>query len=186
MSAVAPLAAAPAHQALAQRRFAVAGAVAAALVAAQWLGAPGFPDSLNLGIAGPVNSAQEWIRDSRDGHWLFTWILDPFTWVVRTGLDSVEAFLTWLPWYVPIVAVFLLVAKSRRYGLATACALAVAYPGVVGVWKESIETISLMSVAVAFSVAVGVPLGIWAAFRPRVEASLRPLLDAMQTVPATI
>jgi glycine betaine/proline transport system permease protein len=186
MCTVAPLVATTSRPTHVQRRLAVVGSIAAALVAAQWFGAPGFPDSLNLGIADPVNSAQGWIRESRDGHWLFTWILNPFTWLVRSGLDSVEAFLTWLPWYVPIIAVFLLVAKSRRFGLATACALAVAYPGVVGVWKESIETISLMSVAVAFSVAVGVPLGIWAAFRPRVEASLRPLLDAMQTVPATI
>jgi glycine betaine/proline transport system permease protein len=77
-------------------------------------------------------------------------------------------------------------ARTRRWGLAVATTLAVIYPGVVGVYAESIETISLMTVSVAFSIVVGVPLGIWAAYNRRVEAVLRPIMDAAQTIPATI
>ena len=50
-------------------------------------------------------------------------------------------------------------------------------------WKQSMETIALVTVAVAISVVIAVPLGILAARRPRVEAALRPVLDIMQTVP---
>ena len=60
------------------------------------------------------------------------------------------------------------------------------YPGLVGLWEVTIETLALMAIAVLISVAIGVPLGIWAALRPRVESVLRPILDAMQTVPAPV
>jgi glycine betaine/proline transport system permease protein len=50
-------------------------------------------------------------------------------------------------------------------------------------WKQSMETIALVAVAVAISVLIAVPLGILAARRPRLEAALRPVLDVMQTVP---
>jgi glycine betaine/proline transport system permease protein len=35
-------------------------------------------------------------------------------------------------------------------------------------------------------VIIGVPLGVWTALNKRVESVLRPILDAMQTVPATV
>ena len=40
--------------------------------------------------------------------------------------------------------------------------------------------------ALPISVVVGTPLGIWSAQSRRVEAALRPVLDAMQVVPATV
>ena len=46
------------------------------------------------------------------------------------------------------------------------------------------ETLALMIISVTIALAIGIPLGIWAGARPRVERVLRPLLDAMQTIPA--
>jgi glycine betaine/proline transport system permease protein len=43
-----------------------------------------------------------------------------------------------------------------------------------------------MAVAVFICVLIGVPLGVLAALRPRLEVALRPILDGMQTVPATV
>ncbi len=60
------------------------------------------------------------------------------------------------------------------------------YFGSVGLWEESVQTLALMGVAVVISVAIGIPLAIWAARRERVERALRPLLDAMQTLPAFV
>ncbi len=65
-------------------------------------------------------------------------------------------------------------------------ALAVAALGfclVMDLWEESMKTVALVTVSVAVSVLVAVPLGILAARRPRLEAGLRPILDVMQTVP---
>ena len=48
------------------------------------------------------------------------------------------------------------------------------------------ETTALMSASVLLAVVVGVPLGVWAALRPGVEVTIRPVLDAMQTIPAFV
>lgn len=74
----------------------------------------------------------------------------------------------------------------EKYWTAGFAAFAVIYPGIVGVWEQSIDTVSLMAVSVALSIAIGIPIGIWTALNKRGESALRPLLDAMQTVPATV
>jgi glycine betaine/proline transport system permease protein len=48
------------------------------------------------------------------------------------------------------------------------------------------QTLSLMTVSVLLAVVIGLPLGIWAAVRPSVETIIRPVLDAMQTIPAFV
>jgi len=156
------------------------------IILAQTLGTRGFPESLNIGLAKPITNLQSWVRDNRNSHWLFEFILNPFISVVEFGIELVESIFTWLPWFVPAIIVFALVARTRRWGLATFTAFAVIYPGVVGVWSESIVTISLMAVAVFICVLIGVPLGVVAALNHRVESALRPILDGMQTVPATV
>jgi glycine betaine/proline transport system permease protein len=65
-------------------------------------------------------------------------------------------------------------------------AVAMVYPGLVGLWEPTMETVALMGVSVLIAVAIGVPLGVLAAFRFRFEQALRPLLDAMQTIPAPV
>jgi glycine betaine/proline transport system permease protein len=137
-------------------------------------------------MAEPITGVQSWVRKNRSSNWLFRFLFNPLISVVEFGLNSVESFFLWLPWFIPPVIVFLIIARTRRWGLATFTALAVVYPGVVGVWPESIVTISLMAVSVAISVLVGVPLGVLTALNKRFESILRPILDGMQTVPATV
>ena len=155
-------------------------------VTAQIAGTRGFPESWNIGMAEPITGVQSWVRKNRSSNWLFRFLFNPLISVVEFGLNSVESFFLWLPWFIPPVIVFLIIARTRRWGLATFTALAVVYPGVVGVWPESIVTISLMAVSVAISVLVGVPLGVLTALNKRFESILRPILDGMQTVPATV
>ena len=166
-------------------RTAIAGVVVV-LFALQIFGSGGFPESWNIGLSEPINSWQSWIRTNRDNHWLFAFILNPITWIVDLGLESTESFIGWLPWFVPPIVVFAIIARRGKFVMAGFAAFAVVYPGLVGVWQESIETISLMAVSVGICVIVGVPLGVWTALNKRAESVLRPILDAMQTVPATV
>ncbi len=166
-------------------RTAIAGVVVV-LIALQMFGSGGFPESWNIGLSEPINSWQSWIRTNRDNHWMFTFILNPITWIVDLGLEFTESFIGWLPWFIPPIVVFAIIARRGKFVMAGFAAFAVVYPGLVGVWQESIETISLMAVSVGICVIVGVPLGVWTALNKRAESVLRPILDAMQTVPATV
>ncbi len=56
----------------------------------------------------------------------------------------------------------------------------------LGYWKETVQTLGLMTSSALTCVLVGVPIGIAAAHRPRLYTLLRPTLDLMQTVPAFV
>jgi glycine betaine/proline transport system permease protein len=61
--------------------------------------------------------------------------------------------------------------------------LCIAAIGVVGQWDNAMNTLSQVIVGVVFSLAIGIPIGIWSAHNDRVQRILKPLLDGMQTLP---
>jgi len=117
---------------------------------------------------------------------LSTSFFAPLSRSVVVALTTIEDFLKWLPWYVIPGATFLLIARTRRYWPAVVAALASIYPGIVGLWDVTMETLALMAIAVVICLIIGIPLGVAAAFSRRLDSAMRPVLDAMQTVPAPI
>jgi len=55
-----------------------------------------------------------------------------------------------------------------------------------GYWEPTLETLALVIAAAVVSTLVGVPLGVACAHRPRLYATLRPVLDLMQTLPTFV
>jgi glycine betaine/proline transport system permease protein len=55
-----------------------------------------------------------------------------------------------------------------------------------GYWEETTESLTLVLAACVVCMGVGVPIGIYAAHRPRVYAVMRPVLDLMQTLPTFV
>ena len=55
-----------------------------------------------------------------------------------------------------------------------------------GYWEETTESLTLVLSACVVCMAVGVPIGIAAAHRPRLYAWMRPVLDLMQTLPTFV
>lgn len=145
-----------------------------------------FPRAWDSLISDPVDAFQSWARANRRSHPLFTSFFTPLSDAVGAALTAVADFLRWLPWYVIPATAFLVVARTRRYGRAVVALLAAVYPGLVGLWGVTMETLALMAIAVAICLVVGIPLGIAAAFWRRLDNGIRPVLDAMQTVPAPI
>ena len=58
--------------------------------------------------------------------------------------------------------------------------------GLIGMWALSIDTLTQVVAAVMLSVAIAVPVGMWAGRSERVEAFLAPILDALQTIPSLV
>ncbi len=148
-----------------------------------------FPPRWQEAFSEPFDRFATWAlqnRRSDDPHELFTLFFNPISDAIRWGLDSVEAVLLWFPWFVLPVMAFLFIARSRRWLDACVAAAALVYPGLVGLWEVTVETLALMLMAVLISVGIGIPLGVAAAFRPRFESAIKPVLDAMQTIPAPV
>jgi len=145
-----------------------------------------FPESWNLGLRAPIDGFQSWVIGHRATHPLFVYGFRPFSALVEATLRTIEALLLWLPWPVHFILLYAFGYKAGGHRLALLATAGLLLMGLFGLWEASMETFALMGVAVNVTLIIGIPLGIWAARAPRVEALLRPLLDAMQTMPAFV
>jgi glycine betaine/proline transport system permease protein len=144
----------------------------------------GFPQSLTIDVATPLNDANDWVIAHQLTNPLFVNVLNPFKNTVNSaveGLATGMARLTWLGFLALVVAVSGYFAGWRKAVLAGIGFVAI---GVLGYWAESFDTLALVIVSVVVALAIGIPVGILSARHPRLESVLRPVLDAMQTVPA--
>lgn len=55
-----------------------------------------------------------------------------------------------------------------------------------GYWEDTTETLALVMTSCLICMGAGVPIGIYAAHRPRLYSLLRPVLDLMQTLPTFV
>jgi len=56
--------------------------------------------------------------------------------------------------------------------------------GVLGYWEDSLDTLLVTLLAVAIALAIGLPLAVLMAKSKRFTATLRPMLDTLQTMPS--
>ncbi len=146
-----------------------------------------FPEAWNLRLREPLDEYKKWvIVANRDGHWMFAFFFQPIKSSVDFFIRRAEDFLFWLPWPVIVAFVFLLANKIGKLPLALITSLSLLAMGLLGLWDESMKTLALMVTAVIISLFIGLPLGVWTARNDRAEQFLRPILDAMQTMPAFV
>jgi glycine betaine/proline transport system substrate-binding protein len=133
----------------------------------------------------PVGDATAVVIDTIKAHG--TWVFDGISIVIRGAVDGVMALLRALPAPYLIVAIAALAWGLRRsWALTVFVALALLFILNQGYWEATLETLALVLVATLASAAIGVPLGIAAAHRPRLFAAMRPVLDLMQTLPTFV
>ena len=103
-------------------------------------------------------------------------IIDALLWVLQTPHELVVVgVLVILSWFL---------RRSWMFTAFVAAALLLIINQ--GYWEETTETLALVIAASSVCMAVGVPIGIAAAHRPRLYSILRPILDLMQTLPTFV
>jgi glycine betaine/proline transport system substrate-binding protein len=116
-----------------------------------------------------------------------TFLFDGISILIRGMVGAVTAILRALPAPALIVAAAVLAWGLRRsLPLAAFVALALLFILNQGYWEATLDTLALVLVTTLASTAIGVPVGIAAAHRPRLFAALRPVLDLMQTLPTFV
>jgi glycine betaine/proline transport system permease protein len=65
-------------------------------------------------------------------------------------------------------------------------ALMMAFIAANGLWAKAMVTIYLCSVSVFIATVIGIPLGIWAAEKPRAGKIILGLMDTLQTLPSFV
>lgn len=103
--------------------------------------------------------------------------------LIEAVLSGIETALLYPPPYATIVVAVLLAALLVSVRVSVVTAIALAFCLLAGFWTASMQTLALVTVAVVISVSIAFPLGILASRYRKFEATIRPVLDIMQTVP---
>jgi glycine betaine/proline transport system permease protein len=117
----------------------------------------------------------------------FEWFFDSIARGLTYVLEGFTAMLLWLPAPLLIIAIAALAwYLQKSWKLALAVLLGLLFILNQGLWKETVQTIVLVVAAAAASMAIGVPIGIWAAHNEKVYKFMQPVLDLMQTMPTFV
>jgi glycine betaine/proline transport system permease protein len=113
-------------------------------------------------------------------------LFDAMTYGIRLLLDALEVVFVQTPWMV--IASFIVLVTWLTAGLRTAIysGAFLAYMGLLGFWEKAMTTLALLGTAACLSIAIGIPLGMYCARRPRFYAFIQPIMDFMQTMPAFV
>jgi len=156
--------------------------IVAVIIGRQVLRQQSFPEVWTFSLAGPTNSLVDWFTTTFGG---FTgWVSDVIT---KYLLDPLRDVLTGVPWWMVCGGAAILAWRvSRRWGLTISSFLCLAAIGVLGYWDIAMNTLSQVIVAVLISVALAIPIGVMAAKSDGFQRAIKPILDAMQTMPAFV
>ena len=113
---------------------------------------------------------------------LFDAVSNAILWV----LVNIEQFFLWVPWWVFVILVF---ASGWRFGSIRRGVMYAALLfliGCFGLWELMIYTLSIVFVSVIVSLLAGIPVGIVMAKSRTFGRIIKPILDAMQTMPSFV
>lgn len=145
-----------------------------------------FPEQWNLGLRAPIDDFQSWVIGNRATHPLFVYFFTPLKTSIETSLRSIETFLLRLPWPVHFWLLYMTAYRVRDQRIAVLSCAGLLLCGLFGLWAATMATFTLVAFSVGIALLIGIPLGVLAARFRRLERGLRPLLDAMQTMPAFV
>ncbi|TDD09548.1 ABC transporter permease subunit [Nonomuraea deserti] len=130
-----------------------------------------------------VTELREWIDDNRNDNPLFLYFLNYIRLFVGGLYDAFHTVLLALGWPGITGVMGALGWLSGGRWIAALAVGGVSAFGLLGLWESSVDTLALVAVAVLLSLAVGIPLGVWAGLSWRVRRVLTPVLDVMQIMP---
>ena len=113
-------------------------------------------------------------------------LFDAITFVIRLVLDALEIVFVSTPWIVIAALIILLTWLTAGVRMAIYSAAFLSYMGLLGFWDKAMTTLALLGTAACLSILIGIPLGMFAARRPRFYAAIQPIMDFMQTMPAFV
>ncbi len=102
-------------------------------------------------------------------------------------LIAFEKLLLSTPWWIVLaVIVGLTFAATRSRKLSVGVLVSLIVIGLLGMWEDTMSTLSIITVSTLVAIALGVPVGIAMATSNRFQSFATPVLDVMQTMPAFV
>jgi glycine betaine/proline transport system permease protein len=105
----------------------------------------------------------------------------------EAAIEALIAVLQWPPALVVVAAFMALTwVIQRRWQPVVVVFVGFLFIINQGYWEKTTETLGLVAFVCSICMALGVPIGVAAAHRPRLYQTMQPVLDLMQTLPAPV
>jgi glycine betaine/proline transport system permease protein len=138
-------------------------------------------EQFRIPVGDLAESGVDWLTEH--GGWFFDGLAAFVTAIIEAILWALQT-----PPALVVVAVFAALAwfLQRSWGTVALVVIGFLYVLNQGYWEETTETLTLVLSAVIVCMGLGVPIGIYAAHRPKFFQAIRPVLDLMQTLPTFV
>jgi glycine betaine/proline transport system permease protein len=98
-----------------------------------------------------------------------------------------ERLLTRTPWPIIVLAIALIAwFASRNWRIVAGCVVTLLLIGYFDMWEDTMKTISMIFVCTVLSIVIGIPIGIAMSRSDRLQSTINPILDVMQTMPSFV
>ena len=145
-----------------------------------WSRLTDFPKVVNF----DVNNIDRALRNFADRYYVYLSAVSDF---LVACVVNLEQLLNHIPWFVVLLGILVfgrLMRNHWRWGVPY-CLLLLCV-GLLGLWPLMNTTLAIVIVSVFWSLIFGLPLGIGLANSARMTKLVRPVLDAMQTMPVFV
>ena len=141
----------------------------------QWL------TDYKIPVGDAASAVFEWVRDNGEV------VLDALSTFMEAMIDAILWILQEPPELV-VILVFVAITYALQRNCKTALFVFAGFLFILNqdYWEETTESLTLVLSSCLVCMAIGVPIGIYAAHRPKVYTYLRPVLDLMQTLPTFV
>ena len=135
------------------------------------------------------------IRGNRTESPAFIYFFNPIRVTIEAFVEAIRSVISvpasgnvipligWLGTWAVIGYIVYVTSNLRTAMLSMALLFAC---GMLGMWTFTLDTLALTLGAVFLSLAIGLPLGVWAGLNDRVMAFFRPVLDLAQILPTLV
>lgn len=145
-----------------------------------WSRLTDFPKVVNF----DVNNIDRALRNFADRYYVYLSAVSDF---LVACVVNLEQLLNHIPWFIVLLGILIfgrLMRNHWRWGVPY-CLLLLCV-GLLGLWPLMNTTLAIVIVSVFWSLIFGLPLGIGLANSARMTKLVRPVLDAMQTMPVFV
>ncbi len=133
-----------------------------------------------LPLAHGIDVALDWLTLH------IAFITKAFSHIISILIDGLVHGLLWLPPWLLIIIVALLAWRAAGWRVAVFSLLGLLLLWDLRLWSATVETFTLVLISTAIAVAIGLPLGIFAALSTRASKVVMPILYFMHTMPAYV
>ncbi len=154
-----------------------------------------FPVPENSAFTAWAGEVADSIRGNRSDGLAFKYFFNPIREFVNGFVNIVREFIAIpngnssipvLGWLGVISVIGFVVFAVSNIRMAFAAIALTFTCGALGLWTDSMDTLAMTFAAVILSLAIGIPIGIWAGISNRVLKAVTPILDLAQILPTLV